>query len=309
MEAIRELILEANFEVQASGLALQAMDSSHVSLVSLSLRQDGFEHFRCDRSFSMGMNLTHMSKMLKCAGNEDSITMRAEDAGDVVAFTFESPGEARGCGVGGTAAAGAAAAAEGCSGAACASWRAGAQQQQRKEPAAVRWGSPPTALRRAAAGQDRVSEFELKLMDITSENLGIPDTEYSGGCVGGCGCGGWRGCSERVRARRCAPAASASPAPTPPPCSHCAHALHRVPAHRQGPGHHWRHGWALYVGVCGRVRAGGRAAGGGEARRRWAPALRRGLAGWRGAQSPKPDDPRPLPHTHTHTTRSQWRSR
>jgi proliferating cell nuclear antigen len=30
-----------------------------------------------------------------------------------------------------------------------------------------------------AAGQGRVSEFELKLMDITSENLGIPETEYS----------------------------------------------------------------------------------------------------------------------------------
>ena len=26
--------------------------------------------------------------------------------------------------------------------------------------------------------QDRVSEFELKLMDIESEHLGIPDTEY-----------------------------------------------------------------------------------------------------------------------------------
>ena len=26
--------------------------------------------------------------------------------------------------------------------------------------------------------QDRVSEFELKLMDIESEHLGIPETEY-----------------------------------------------------------------------------------------------------------------------------------
>lgn len=29
------------------------------------------------------------------------------------------------------------------------------------------------------AAQDRVSEFELKLMDISSENLGIPETEYA----------------------------------------------------------------------------------------------------------------------------------
>jgi proliferating cell nuclear antigen len=30
-----------------------------------------------------------------------------------------------------------------------------------------------------AAGNERLAEFELKLMDITSENLGIPDAEYS----------------------------------------------------------------------------------------------------------------------------------
>lgn len=41
------------------------MDSSHVSLVALSLRSDGFEHFRCDRNFSMGLNLNNMDKMLK----------------------------------------------------------------------------------------------------------------------------------------------------------------------------------------------------------------------------------------------------
>ncbi|PSC71363.1 Proliferating cell nuclear antigen [Micractinium conductrix] len=119
LEAVKELIQEANFEVQAEGMSLQAMDGSHVSLVSLHLRSDGFEHFRCDRPFSMGMNLNNMDKMMKCAGKEDTLTMRAEDDGDTVAFLFE------------------------------------------------------------AGNQARVSEFELKLMDITSENLGIPDNEYA----------------------------------------------------------------------------------------------------------------------------------
>jgi hypothetical protein len=91
LEATRELITEANFEVTASGISLQAMDSSHVSLVALTLRSDGFEHFRCDRTFSMGMNLNNMAKMLKCAANDDSIHMKAEDGGDTVTFTFESP--------------------------------------------------------------------------------------------------------------------------------------------------------------------------------------------------------------------------
>ena len=43
---------------------------------------------------------------------------------------------------------------------------------------------PLTARRRAAVplaltDQDKISDFELKLMDIDSEHLGIPDTEYS----------------------------------------------------------------------------------------------------------------------------------
>lgn len=38
-------------------MLLQAMDNSHVSLVSLTLRSDGFDKYRCDRNISMGMNL------------------------------------------------------------------------------------------------------------------------------------------------------------------------------------------------------------------------------------------------------------
>lgn len=54
MEAIKDLIEDANFDCNNSGFSLQAMDSSHVSLVALSLRADGFEHYRCDRNVSMG---------------------------------------------------------------------------------------------------------------------------------------------------------------------------------------------------------------------------------------------------------------
>jgi len=119
LESIKELVNDANFDCSPNGFSLQAMDSSHVSLVALSLKSDGFEHYRCDRNLSMGMNMANMAKMLKCAGNDDIITMKAEDQCDVVSFMFESP------------------------------------------------------------NQDRISQFELKLMDIDSEHLGIPDTEYS----------------------------------------------------------------------------------------------------------------------------------
>lgn len=54
VEAIKDLIEDANFDCNSTGFSLQAMDSSHVSLVALTLRSDGFEHYRCDRNVSMG---------------------------------------------------------------------------------------------------------------------------------------------------------------------------------------------------------------------------------------------------------------
>ncbi|KAK4356006.1 hypothetical protein RND71_024977 [Anisodus tanguticus] len=91
LESIKDLVNDANFDCSATGFSLQAMDSSHVALVALLLRSEGFEHYRCDRNISMGMNLGNMVKMLKCAGNDDIITMKADDGSDTVTFMFESP--------------------------------------------------------------------------------------------------------------------------------------------------------------------------------------------------------------------------
>lgn len=121
LEAVKDLLNEAIFDCSSTGIALQAMDSSHVSLVSLNMRSDGFETYRCDRNLSMGMNLATMSKILKCAGNDDVITMKASDNADSVTFMFESQ------------------------------------------------------------NNEKVSDYEMKLLDIDAEQLGIPDTEYS--CV------------------------------------------------------------------------------------------------------------------------------
>lgn len=50
----QDLVTEANIDVSNSGFQLQAMDTSHVSLIAMHLRSDAFEHFRCDRAMSMG---------------------------------------------------------------------------------------------------------------------------------------------------------------------------------------------------------------------------------------------------------------
>ncbi len=77
-----------SFSLRSCVLPIQ--DSSHVSLVSFLIRADGFDHFRCDKTLSLGINMASMAKVLKCSGGADHITLKAEDAGDQLTFMFES---------------------------------------------------------------------------------------------------------------------------------------------------------------------------------------------------------------------------
>ncbi|KAF1808639.1 proliferating cell nuclear antigen [Eremomyces bilateralis CBS 781.70] len=119
VDAIKELVQECNFDCNDSGIGLQAMDNSHVALVSMFLKSESFSPFRCDRNIALGINLNALQKVLRAAQNEDILTLKAEDAPDVVNLVFEN------------------------------------------------------------ATADRISEYDLKLMDIDQEHLGIPDTDYA----------------------------------------------------------------------------------------------------------------------------------
>lgn len=57
LEALKDLITEACWDLGSGGISLQSMDSSHVSLVQLTLRSEGFDTYRCDRNIAMGVNL------------------------------------------------------------------------------------------------------------------------------------------------------------------------------------------------------------------------------------------------------------
>ncbi|KAJ0493357.1 putative proliferating cell nuclear antigen, PCNA [Helianthus annuus] len=82
--------VDAKFECSSTGVSLQAMDPMHQAIVSLLLRSDGFEHYRCDRNMSLGINLGVMAKMLKCAGDNDIVTIKAADGDDCVNIMFEN---------------------------------------------------------------------------------------------------------------------------------------------------------------------------------------------------------------------------
>lgn len=71
LDAIKDLVTEANFDCNTEGISLQAMDTSRVALVSFFLQADGFAEYRCDRSLSLGINLNSLTKIMKCANSDD----------------------------------------------------------------------------------------------------------------------------------------------------------------------------------------------------------------------------------------------
>ncbi len=58
------------------------MDSSHVSLVALKLKAEGFDLYRCDRNISLGMNLVRPGRRVgvgarACGGGGAAAAMAA----------------------------------------------------------------------------------------------------------------------------------------------------------------------------------------------------------------------------------------
>ena len=90
VESIKDLVSEVNIDVSGTGISLQAMDSSHVALVSLQLSSEGFEVFRCDKTMTLGLNIGNLSKVMKLGDNDDSITLKAEEDPNSLTIQFEN---------------------------------------------------------------------------------------------------------------------------------------------------------------------------------------------------------------------------
>ena len=91
IESIKELVSDINLDITGTGISLQAMDSSHVALVTMNLSSDGFEEYRCDKnSLTLGISIANLSKIMKCGGNEDSITLSAEDDPSSLNIRFQN---------------------------------------------------------------------------------------------------------------------------------------------------------------------------------------------------------------------------
>jgi len=118
VDAMKDLCKDVNFDCSEKGLQVQSMDSSHVALVSLFLRESAFADFKCERPTSLGMNVDSLAKILRMCGPSDSLKVKWQAGADIVGFQCES------------------------------------------------------------GADDRLADFELKLMQIESEHMEIPEQQY-----------------------------------------------------------------------------------------------------------------------------------
>jgi len=118
VDSIKDLCKDVNFDCSEKGIQVQSMDSSHVALVSLLLRESAFSEFKCERPTSMGMNVDSLAKILKMCSPNDSLKIKWQSGADNVNFQCEG------------------------------------------------------------GDDDRIADFDLKLMQIESEHMEIPEQQY-----------------------------------------------------------------------------------------------------------------------------------
>jgi len=89
-EAIKELVKEINLQINETGMSLQAMDGSHIALVSANLKQEGFSSFKCVKPITIGINLEHFLKVMHLLDDNAGITLCADESGSKLYILSES---------------------------------------------------------------------------------------------------------------------------------------------------------------------------------------------------------------------------
>ena len=79
IEALKEILTDANFEFDEHGIKIMAMDSSHTVLVHLKLNSDNFEEFKCNTKLILGINMINLFKLIKTMSNNDTLTLYVEE--------------------------------------------------------------------------------------------------------------------------------------------------------------------------------------------------------------------------------------
>jgi len=88
-EVVKDLVIDVPFDCDQSGMSLQAMDGSHISLVMMKLGAGLFSNYRCDSVVNFALSMHNLGSALKCAGDDETCQIKYNNAeGENVLLTF-----------------------------------------------------------------------------------------------------------------------------------------------------------------------------------------------------------------------------
>jgi len=75
VEALKEILTDANIIFDKNGIKLIAMDSTHTVLIHMKLESDKFESYHCEKKITAGINMLNLFKLIKTMNNTDTLSI------------------------------------------------------------------------------------------------------------------------------------------------------------------------------------------------------------------------------------------
>jgi proliferating cell nuclear antigen len=79
VEALKEILTDANIEFSDTGMKIVAMDSTRTILVHLKLDKDKFDKYVCTKKLIVGISMLNLFKLIKTITNDDTLSLYLDE--------------------------------------------------------------------------------------------------------------------------------------------------------------------------------------------------------------------------------------
>jgi proliferating cell nuclear antigen len=81
IDALKEILMDVNLEIDETGIKIVAMDNTHIVLIHLKLEAEKFEIYECSKKTYVGINMLRLHALIKTITNNDilSIYIKKDD--------------------------------------------------------------------------------------------------------------------------------------------------------------------------------------------------------------------------------------
>ncbi|KAH0795218.1 proliferating cell nuclear antigen [Histomonas meleagridis] len=93
VDSLKDLVEDVTFNCDSDGMTLQAIDVSHVSLISIELPAETFSTYTCTEPLELSFNVGTLIKVLKSAGSNDLLTIKTDHQNEDIEIQINSPND------------------------------------------------------------------------------------------------------------------------------------------------------------------------------------------------------------------------